>query len=550
MKASNKIDEIKANMSKKKIEGSSTLYVRDTCLSNEKIEANPPNQLDEFKHKYYYKHRLGIENPDAKDFNLAYKYKQHFKAKINSVLFNNNKERKVIEEINKKMVENSKEIKEKIDDIIKKDDKKTAIEINKIFNDIDNYNKNIKKNKNFKIIEIEIGADKSYRPIKIENIVSTISAGKLAATVGKEIKINDFFIKTILVNEISDLYDIAYNFKANILIPSNIAKVEKIIACDVVNDKNIKQISSKGFVVVAIEKMQSFKKKVYELYKKLDLEKFKTLFDKLTDSCDKLNNIGLYHTNLTYKNIGIRTLDKESYDVVLTDFVETVFMKTDLYYPPDNMGYCKPVDQIIPINSFYICVYVYKNLKKEYTTIDTSWLIYLLKKGSYYYQLMKKIVDFNIFLWYNTPPLKLVMNDLNIFFKFADLFAEPVAMAISPMKLNRNFFDFLSYQTVNYNPKLNLENCENPENNYDNKSNANSYVKSKKKNISYAIVDLIKEFENTNNDTAKKAFTAYGLDKTKECVPAYSTVRHETDKEYKQRIYLSIKEGKNTPVGY
>ena len=131
---------------------------------------------------------------------------------------------------------------------------------------------------------------------------------------------------------------------------------------------NNKENSLHSFVVVAIEKMQSFKKVLNKLYKSTDRTNsfiyFKNLLDKLTETCDKFNSIGLYHTNLTYKNIGIRTdnknflTDEETYAVILTDFVETVPMETNLYWQPTIYHHSTPVDcseYYIPINSFYIC---------------------------------------------------------------------------------------------------------------------------------------------------------------------------------------------------
>ena len=252
-----------------------------------------------------------------------------------------------------------------------------------------------------------------YTTKKEKNFFGTISDG-----IRHNGNINeDVFIKTMMSFDKNTLADMTYNIEAYAKIPNHIAKIEKMNEPDCKLIKESDQPTDGELFVLIMEKMQSFKQEVIKLYKLDDpeshLDKFKNFINKATDTCDHLNIIcEIYHTNLTYKNIGIRTTGKESYDVILTNFSEATDIKKGLKLPKNSE------ERIIPINSFYLCVYIYKNMDWKN---HQEWLIYLLHKGSFYYNFLEFYVKQEMFLSTNIPP-NISQTDIDVFSKSANMF--------------------------------------------------------------------------------------------------------------------------------
>ena len=240
---------------------------------------------------------------------------------------------------------------------------------------------------------------------------TTISEGKYFNN-NKEEKV---FIKTIMAPDSDSLYDIKYNIEAYKLLQKHISEVKMLKYCDITRtsdkDKVNTDIAEGKLIVVAVEEMKPFKPYLDDLYnqsKKIDnVDAFEKLLDKLTETCDKFNSIGLYHRNLKFENIGIRSIKdkngKDDFDVILTDFTEAGYLDDfteagylDDFTESEKLKVDKAKNELIkkhhpPINSYLICYYIYT----QYKNMKPTWLIRLMYTGGCYLNLLNKLLKIN-----------------------------------------------------------------------------------------------------------------------------------------------------------
>jgi hypothetical protein len=232
---------------------------------------------------------------------------------------------------------------------------------------------------------------------------TTIRRGVIKRPTGTQ---DQIFIKMIAAHDKYSLDDVKYNVEAYSVIPKHISSIEMLNACDVIDSRDGKISQDENIIIVGMEILSDFKEILIKYYKS-NHEEFKKMIKQLLDSCDKFNQYGFFHTNLKYKNIGLSSKNHNDakMHVVLTDFTETV--------PIENINSDKITKEVLlavkpPLNSFYICIYIIKQLNKikiidgirskldEMTNDEFSKsrpsMDHLIKMALYYYQLIKKLL--------------------------------------------------------------------------------------------------------------------------------------------------------------
>ena len=229
---------------------------------------------------------------------------------------------------------------------------------------------------------------KVYEKKKEDNKQSftTIRTGFLYGPSGVK---EEVFIKSIIATDIASLNDVKYNVEAYSVMPDHISDIKMLDACDVLTYE--KKKAKSNFIVVATEKLLSFKEYITSMYKASNQNGFKKAVDNLLNACDLFNKYGFFHENLKYENIGIRKGTPLS-KVVLTDFTETVYIEdinVDNGITSDDLAAKKP-----PLNSFYACVYILKNLVNIKNVPNSRPLLsYLRNKALHYYKLIKSLLE-------------------------------------------------------------------------------------------------------------------------------------------------------------
>ena len=264
-------------------------------------------------------------------------------------------------------------------------------------------------NKDFRVSEkdespVDYLIHKNYNKNN-QNIESftTIRRGVIKRPTGIQ---DQIFIKMIAAHDKYSLDDVKYNVEAYSVIPKHISSIEMLNACDVIDSRYGKINPDSNIIIVGMEKLYDFKEILITYYKSNHLQ-FKEMIKQLLDACDNFNRYGFFHTNLKYQNIGLSSnfhTDKNMH-VVLTDFTETV--------PIENINSGQITKKVLlavkpPLNSFYICIYIIKQLNKikingnrskldEMTNDEFSKsrpsMDHLIKMALYYYQLIKKLLN-------------------------------------------------------------------------------------------------------------------------------------------------------------
>ena len=210
------------------------------------------------------------------------------------------------------------------------------------------------------------------------------------------------YIKTILAVDLESIKDIKYNIEAYNVMPEHIAEIRYINKCYVSTETDKKkfdlEIQNKTppdrLIVVAIEKISSFEKKINKMYDIYDDSRYRSdyidnylepVINQLTEACDTFNSYGFVHKNLKYKNIGVRPSNKDGVpdSVVLTDFAEATYME-------DIFGNNNYITMNLPFNSLLMCLKLYIKYNRIKLDYKQHWASYFLSKTIFYF---KSILD-------------------------------------------------------------------------------------------------------------------------------------------------------------